>query len=160
MDGVVGHTKGLAYIQKIEWINCLLIDSVIKDPETKSKIEGDLFISIDRVRDNAKQQQTTIKDELHRVLVHGGSGGGGPRLGCRARGRGHHRTQAVVAGLVAQAAGRFRQLRDDRVRRVDDLRVAASTRRALANTLPSGTSAGDCPERSGCRRFAAKIFRF
>ena len=39
--------------------------------EVKGEIEGDLFISIDRVRDNAKQQQTTIKDELHRVLVHG-----------------------------------------------------------------------------------------
>jgi probable rRNA maturation factor len=39
--------------------------------ELKGKIEGDIFISIDRVRDNAKLQQTTLKDELHRVLAHG-----------------------------------------------------------------------------------------
>ena len=39
--------------------------------EVKGKIEGDIFVSIDRVRDNAKQQQTSLKDELHRVLAHG-----------------------------------------------------------------------------------------
>jgi probable rRNA maturation factor len=39
--------------------------------EVKGKIEGDIFISIDRVRDNAKQQKTSLKDELHRVLTHG-----------------------------------------------------------------------------------------
>lgn len=39
--------------------------------EVKGKIEGDIFISIDRVKDNAQLQKSTIKDELHRVLVHG-----------------------------------------------------------------------------------------
>lgn len=39
--------------------------------EVKGKIEGDIFISIDRVKDNAQQQKSSIKDELHRVLVHG-----------------------------------------------------------------------------------------
>jgi probable rRNA maturation factor len=39
--------------------------------EVKGNIEGDIFVSIERVRDNAKQQQTSLKDELHRVLVHG-----------------------------------------------------------------------------------------
>lgn len=39
--------------------------------EVKGKIEGDIFISIDRVRDNSQQQKTSIKDELHRVLAHG-----------------------------------------------------------------------------------------
>ncbi|WP_018341835.1 rRNA maturation RNase YbeY [Cytophaga aurantiaca] len=39
--------------------------------EVKGKIEGDIFISIDRIRDNAQQQKTSIKDELHRVLAHG-----------------------------------------------------------------------------------------
>lgn len=39
--------------------------------EFKGEIEGDIFISIDRVRDNAILQQTTLKDELHRVLAHG-----------------------------------------------------------------------------------------
>lgn len=39
--------------------------------ELKGKIEGDIFISIDRVKENAQLQHTSLKDELHRVLVHG-----------------------------------------------------------------------------------------
>lgn len=39
--------------------------------EVRGKIEGDIFVSIDRVRDNAQQQKTSLKDELHRVLTHG-----------------------------------------------------------------------------------------
>jgi len=39
--------------------------------EVKGKIEGDIFVSIDRVKENAQLQQTSLKDELHRVLVHG-----------------------------------------------------------------------------------------
>ncbi|ABG60734.1 rRNA maturation RNase YbeY [Cytophaga hutchinsonii] len=39
--------------------------------EVKGKIEGDIFISIDRVKDNAQLQHSTVKDELHRVLAHG-----------------------------------------------------------------------------------------
>lgn len=34
-------------------------------------ISGDLFISIDRVRDNAKQNTVLEKNELYRVVVHG-----------------------------------------------------------------------------------------
>jgi len=34
-------------------------------------IEGDIFISIDRVKDNAATIGTTFTDELHRVLIHG-----------------------------------------------------------------------------------------
>lgn len=34
-------------------------------------ISGDLFISLDRVRDNAKQRGLRLVDELHRVMVHG-----------------------------------------------------------------------------------------
>ena len=35
------------------------------------KIEGEIYISIDRVRDNAKKIRTSIKEELHRVIFHG-----------------------------------------------------------------------------------------
>ena len=34
-------------------------------------IEGDVFISIDRVRDNASDLGTVFEDELHRVIIHG-----------------------------------------------------------------------------------------
>ena len=33
-------------------------------------IQAELYISIDRVRDNARQVATSFKDELHRVMVH------------------------------------------------------------------------------------------
>jgi rRNA maturation RNase YbeY len=39
--------------------------------EVKGKMEGDIFISIDRVKDNAKTEGTTFTEELHRVLAHG-----------------------------------------------------------------------------------------
>jgi len=38
---------------------------------TKEVIEGEVYISIDRVKDNASQLGTTIKNELHRVIFHG-----------------------------------------------------------------------------------------
>lgn len=34
-------------------------------------IHGDLYISIDRVRENAVTHKTTFIDELHRVMIHG-----------------------------------------------------------------------------------------
>jgi rRNA maturation RNase YbeY len=37
----------------------------------KNKIEGDLFISVDRVKVNAKTYAVSFTDELHRVMVHG-----------------------------------------------------------------------------------------
>lgn len=36
-----------------------------------NEIESDIFISVDRVRDNAKEYQTTFKLELLRVIAHG-----------------------------------------------------------------------------------------
>jgi probable rRNA maturation factor len=38
---------------------------------TKGLIVGEVYISIDRVRDNAGQLGNTIKNELHRVIFHG-----------------------------------------------------------------------------------------
>ncbi|HET8829125.1 MAG TPA: rRNA maturation RNase YbeY, partial [Pelobium sp.] len=38
--------------------------------EIEGKILGDIFISIDRVRENAKTFQTAFVDELHRVMIH------------------------------------------------------------------------------------------
>ena len=35
------------------------------------RLSGDLFISIDSVRENAVEYGTSFEDELHRVLVHG-----------------------------------------------------------------------------------------
>ncbi len=34
-------------------------------------VEGEIYISIDRVKDNARQHQSTFTRELHRVIFHG-----------------------------------------------------------------------------------------
>jgi rRNA maturation RNase YbeY len=34
-------------------------------------VEGDVFISVDRVRDNSAELGTSFEDELHRVIIHG-----------------------------------------------------------------------------------------
>jgi len=35
------------------------------------RISGDIFISIVRVRENAKSYKASVSDELHRVMIHG-----------------------------------------------------------------------------------------
>ena len=37
----------------------------------EKKIIADIFISIDRIRVNAKQYEATFENELHRVMIHG-----------------------------------------------------------------------------------------
>jgi probable rRNA maturation factor len=39
--------------------------------EVEKEIEGDIFISVDRVRDNAKSENTDESTEFRRVLAHG-----------------------------------------------------------------------------------------
>ena len=37
----------------------------------KTKINGEIFISIPRVKENAKTYKATFQNELHRVMIHG-----------------------------------------------------------------------------------------
>ena len=47
-------------------------DIVTFDNSEKERvIEGDIFISIDRIRENAGKFGTDLIDELHRVIIHG-----------------------------------------------------------------------------------------
>ena len=39
--------------------------------ESPELIIGDIFISIDRIRENAAKYKVAEKDELHRVIIHG-----------------------------------------------------------------------------------------
>lgn len=39
--------------------------------ESASTLSGEIYISIDRVRDNAKSLGVSVKEELHRVIFHG-----------------------------------------------------------------------------------------
>jgi probable rRNA maturation factor len=37
----------------------------------KQPVSGDIFISIDRVKENAEKYSKSFEDELHRVIIHG-----------------------------------------------------------------------------------------
>jgi probable rRNA maturation factor len=46
-------------------------DIITFDLSEGKEIVADIYISIDRVKDNAKSNSTTIKNEMHRIMVHG-----------------------------------------------------------------------------------------
>ncbi|TCK67830.1 rRNA maturation RNase YbeY [Winogradskyella wandonensis] len=48
-----------------------LTDIISFDYSVGKELHGDIYISIDRVRDNAKDFKTTFKQELSRVMAHG-----------------------------------------------------------------------------------------
>lgn len=37
----------------------------------EKKVSGDIFISVDRVKENAKKFEVSFEEELHRVMIHG-----------------------------------------------------------------------------------------
>jgi probable rRNA maturation factor len=62
------------YLHKInvEYLNHdTLTDIISFDYTMGNEIGGDIFVSIERVLDNAKDYNTIFEDELKRVLVHG-----------------------------------------------------------------------------------------
>ncbi len=57
----------------IEYLNHKTLTDIItfSGSDQQGTIEGDIFISIERVRENAEKFGQQFKDELHRVIVHG-----------------------------------------------------------------------------------------
>jgi len=81
----IAHKEGKS-IENINYIFCsddyllninnLYLDhdyytDVISFPMSTDPIEGDVFISIDRIKENAENLKLPFLDELHRVMVHG-----------------------------------------------------------------------------------------
>lgn len=48
-----------------------LTDIISFDYSIGNELHGDIYISVDRVRENAKEFKTSFADEMRRVLVHG-----------------------------------------------------------------------------------------
>jgi|TARA_B110000240_G_scaffold110718_1_gene124403 probable rRNA maturation factor len=48
-----------------------LTDIISFDNSLGNQINGDIFISVERVKENASSFNTTFKNELHRVIIHG-----------------------------------------------------------------------------------------
>ena len=57
----------------IEYLNHDTLTDIITfdNSETEKTIEGDIFISIDRIRENADKFKVSFENELFRVLSHG-----------------------------------------------------------------------------------------
>lgn len=55
----------------VEYLEHDTLTDVITFPYNKAPIEGDIFISIDRVKDNAQDLGVSFDIELHRVMIHG-----------------------------------------------------------------------------------------
>lgn len=48
-----------------------LTDIITFDNNVGEYVNGDIFISVDRVKENATNYNTTFLNELHRVMIHG-----------------------------------------------------------------------------------------
>lgn len=62
------------YLHKlnVEFLNHdTLTDIISFDYSVRKELHGDIFISIDRVRENAKDFEVLFDQELNRVMVHG-----------------------------------------------------------------------------------------
>lgn len=60
------HKMNVEYLQ-----HDTLTDIITFDYCDGNTVSGDLFISIDRVKDNASDLKIKLTDELHRVMIHG-----------------------------------------------------------------------------------------
>ncbi len=63
-----------AYLLKlnIEFLQHETLTDIISFDNSLGKlISGDIFISVERVEDNAKDFNVSFNDELHRVMIHG-----------------------------------------------------------------------------------------
>ncbi len=60
------HTLNVKYLN-----HNTLTDIISFDYTMGNLVSGDVFISLDRIEENAKIFKTTFEDELHRVMVHG-----------------------------------------------------------------------------------------
>lgn len=60
------------YRMNIEYLNHDTLTDIITFPYSEPpNISGDIFISVDRVHENAQQYQVPFMNELHRVMIHG-----------------------------------------------------------------------------------------
>lgn len=48
-----------------------LTDIISFDYSVGNELHGDIYISVDRVRDNSKEFKTSFNDEIARVIIHG-----------------------------------------------------------------------------------------
>ena len=63
------HKVNLDYLNHDTYTDIITFDN--SEDKKNRIIEGDIFISIERVKENASKFETNPDDELHRVMAHG-----------------------------------------------------------------------------------------
>ena len=61
------HGINLSYLNHDTLTDILTLDN----SEIENEIEGDIFVSIDRIRENAQLFKRPEDEEIHRVIIHG-----------------------------------------------------------------------------------------
>ena len=71
---IIFCSDGYLHRMNVEYLNHDTLTDVITFPYSDPKeteIEGDIFISIDRVSENAQKFSVSLNTELYRVIIHG-----------------------------------------------------------------------------------------
>ncbi|MBG8554554.1 rRNA maturation RNase YbeY [Hymenobacter guriensis] len=61
------HKVNMEYLDHDTYTDVITFDNA----DDADIIEGDIFISVERIRENAQLHGVTFRDELHRVMIHG-----------------------------------------------------------------------------------------
>jgi probable rRNA maturation factor len=61
------HQINLQYLKHDTYTDIITFDN----SEEHGEIEGDIFISIERIKENSKNLRKSFQEELHRVMIHG-----------------------------------------------------------------------------------------
>ncbi|MCS6796236.1 MAG: rRNA maturation RNase YbeY [Raineya sp.] len=61
------HKINVEYLAHDDYTDIITFDN----SEREGIIEGDIFISVERVQENAQNLQVSFEQELHRVIIHG-----------------------------------------------------------------------------------------
>ena len=61
----------IEYLNHDTYTDIITFDNSDASTGSAGKIESDIFISLERVEANAKKFNTTLENELHRVMAHG-----------------------------------------------------------------------------------------
>jgi len=65
------NDEQLAILNKQYLNHSTLTDIITFDYSEKNMLQGDIFISVERVKENAKRFDYTFEEELRRVIAHG-----------------------------------------------------------------------------------------
>ena len=63
------HKINMEYLNHDTYTDIITFDN--SEDEDEQVLEGDIFISVERVKENAQTLKTTFEEEIHRVMVHG-----------------------------------------------------------------------------------------